>query len=630
MNKLLIVTPNEQIYQHAMVIVTEAFINAKVVKAKSDDVVEMVKAEFAADTGVVVARGNHAHLLKTYTNIPVVDIELTGQDMAVLLDQACKTVAHPNPRIAFVGFRYMFSNCTPIANILGADVRIYYASSGRDIPNVVERAVGEGAELIIGGEIACSHATHMGVLSLFMDSMKESLRYAIRSALHMMDALKEEQRKTAEFMSLLNYSFDAILRLDEKGDIQVVNYMAERVLHHTSAELIGMNFFDIPRMQSSSVLKEAIEQQRSLYSTVLRIDADSFVVNIATINVEDRKDGFIVSMQAFSKIDDLEKTIRLERRRLGYVAKAKFTDIVTRSPRMLWFLEDAQQYALYDVPVLIVGPVGTQKRILAECIHNASPRQPNPFVLIDLSVIPANIQTEQIFGVENNDRKRGLFAMGQKGTVFFDHVHLLSDENQNHLLNILRHGHYTRGNSQLPVSALTRIICSTSFDLDKLVEKGTFLGPLVRQLSRMTLAYPPLSETREDIPYLLDKALNRAAVKYKKRITLTDDAVSLLIRYDWPGNILDLDTLCERATILARSTRLDAEFIRKRLLPKGYEQQEEQTVMVISSAEENELRSALREHAGDRQAVADGLGISRSTLWRRMKKYGLLDSDGKQ
>lgn len=626
MNKLLIVTPNEQIYQTALDIVTEAYIEAKVVQASSDTVVELVKNEFMNAVGVVVARGNHAHLLKTQTTLPVVDIVLTGQEMAVLLEQACAMIGHPHPRIAFVGFRYMFSDCEPMARILQAEVDVYYASSGRDVPNAVDRAIQEGAELIIGGEIACRHARQKSVLALFMDSMKESIRNAVRSALHMMEALQLEQRKNAEFSTLLNNSFNALLKLDPSGKIEVTNHMAEKALRKSAQELVGTDFLSLPGLQPSVAQEDALSGHRSLYSTVLRMGRESYVANIASIDIDGRNDGFIVSMQEFGAIDDLEDTIRRERRHMGYVAHARFAEYNTHSAAMTSMLDDARQYAIYDVPLLLSGPQGTGKIRLAECIHNASPRQENPFVVIDLSVLSLQSQTEQIFGLDTVPAIRGLLPLAQKGTAYIDHADLLTAESQHHLYNVLCHGHYHRGTSQTLTPISVRLLFGTSRNLVAMAEEGAFLKPLAEMMSRMELRHPALRERAEDIPLLLDRAMAQAATKYKKPTFLTDDAIALLIHYDWPGNVGELEKLCEKATILAHANQIDAAFLQERVLPQRMEAQPQQAIYVVSNEEENALRSALRACGNDRQAAAEMLGISRSTLWRRMKKYSIEDA----
>lgn len=624
MNKLLIAAPNVSIYQSALDIVTEAHLDAQVIQATSESVVEVVRREFAHDTGVVVARGHQAQLLKSQLNIPVVDIVLSGMDMAILLSHARRLLNRPTPRIAFIGFRYMFPDCSPLADILDVDPCIYYAVSGKDVPAVVEQAVLKGAELIIGGTMACQHATRLGVPSLFMDSMKESVRTAIRTAIHTLDATLLEQKRSAEFSSLLDYSFDSILKLNQDGCIESGNRLAEKMLRQPMAELIGKKFFDMPAVQITPVLAEAIAQHKSLYSTIIRIGSDSFVANIASVHVENRHDGFIISMQEFGVIDDLEETIRAGRRQQGYVAAAHFETFNACSPRLVSLLADAKQYAQYDVALLVTGPRGLPKTELAQCIHNASLRKRNPFVMAELSTIPIATQTEFLFGSDVVPTSHGLISTAHTGTLFLLDAHLLSSESQHQLLNVLRNGHYFRKGSSRPTPVSVRIICATFKELDTLAAQGRFSEPLANTLSSVVLHFPSLKEIREDIPHMLAECLDKACAKYKKNLMMTDDAIALLTAYDWPGNLRSMAALCERAVMLATTQIIDAAFIRHRLLPTPAEPATaEAPVLVTVNPEENRLRAALRAAGDNRQQAAQLLGVSRSTLWRKMKKYGL-------
>ena len=624
MNKLLIVAPNTSIYQSAMDIVTEAQLDAKVVQTSSEHIVELVRKEFANDTGVVVARGHQAQLVKSQLSVPVVDIVLSAMDMIILLDRARRTLTVPRPRIAFVGFRYMFSDCSPLADILDVDPYVYYAGSGMEVPFVVEQAAAEGAMLIIGGEMACKHATKLGLPSLFMDSMKESVRTAVRTAMHTLNATVMEQHRAAEFSSLLNYSFDAILKLNDKGCIEAANHLAEKLLRQPVAELIGKRFFDIPAVQSTPVLSEAIQQHRSLYSTIIRIGKYSCVANMASMDVEDKHDGFIISMQEFGMIDDLEETIRLGRRQQGYVATTRFEHIHAHSQHLQRLLSDVKQYAQYDVPILLTGPGGLPKSELAQCIHNASLRKSNPFVKAELSTIPIATQTEYLFGSDVVPTSRGLISIAHTGTLFILDAHLLTDESQHQLLNVLRNGHYLRKGNTSPTPVSVRVICATFKDFSALAAEGSFSEPLANTLGSVTVRVPPVCDVPEDIPYMLADCLDRVCTKYKKQLVMTDDAVDLLTQYGWPGNVREMYALCERAVMLATAPAIDAAFVRERLMPAQADTRTPNPpVIVVADPEERRLRTALRQTNGNKQLAAQILGISRSTLWRKMKHYGL-------
>lgn len=618
MNKLLIVAPNHQLYVLTSELLRETGINAEVFQATSATVVDTVRHEMEGHTGVVLARGHQAQLLKHQTDIPVVEITLSAQDMAVLMNRASAMVEHPQPRIAFVGFRYMFSNCAEIAAIMNIDMRIEYASSGTDVPEVVHRAVTDGAEVIIGGEIACHAAEELGIKSLFMDSARESILNGIRNAMRTLEALEQEQRRSAELSSLLNYSFDAVIRLDNNGNIISGNHLARKALHLHDGNELGQPLLSLEGLQITNELRDALKDGSNLYSTVIRMGHDSFISNVAALNPDGKPDGFIITMQEFSAIDDLETAIRQERKRHGYIARKHFDDYKPMSTVIRALYADAKRVAPYDVPVLICGEPGQDKLGLAECIHNASIVQNNPFVAVDLSTVPVATQMEYLFGTRDLS---GQLTLAEKGTLFLLDVHLLTEESQHQLLNILRNKHYLRRGSHSPVPVNVRVICSTYKDLFQLVQAGKFMEPLASTLMGMPLYFPSISDTPEEIPQLLENCLDITAEKYKKSISFTQDAMELLCSYSWPGNLREIDQFCQRATILADKYLVDAAFIRSHL--QFHPEAEHREIVIVADHEESELRDALRRNHGDRSKAAEELGISRSTLWRKMKKYHL-------
>lgn len=623
MNKLLVVMPNRLLYDAARDIVEKAGIEAEVIETTSDHVVEDARRAMEGCTGVVVARGNQAQLLKRCGDFQVMEVIFSGQEMARFLDEACRQIDHPRPRAAFVGFHHMYSDIDSLGKLANADVNIWYAGSSAEVIPTVDRAVADGAEVIIGSENACNYARSIGVKTVFVDDSYECIRDVLRKALFVMNAMRIEQRKTAEFTSLLNYSFDAILKLSLDGVIEIANFVAEKAFGCSAAELIGRRFTDLPRLELSDAVYEALEQRKSLYSHVVRIRNERYLMNIACVDAAGQALGFILSLYAFGSVDDLEERIRQERIQQGNTARRKFKEFTSKSPKMRLLLADAAMYAQYDLPILITGETGTEKKRLAECIHNASLRKKNPFVQTDLSVLPLSSQTELLFG---QAKTNGIVYQAHKGTLYIRHVHLLTRESQHQLLNLIRYEQYYGSGQHLPTWASVRVICSTDEDLMALAKREQFLFPLAQKLTDYELRLPPLRECPEDIADLIAANMTFAHAHTRKQIAFTPDALELLMRFSWHGNHREMAIFCEKAFLLARGSRIDADFLAQHLLGAQEEQQDAAPLLVVSSAEERDLRAALAAHPGDKAAVMAALGVSRSTLYRRMKKYGIAEN----
>ena len=620
MNKLLVVMPNRLLYDTAVDIVNKAGIDAEVIETTSDQVLEDVQLAMEGCTGLLIARGNQAQILKRANDYPVVEIIFSGQEMAHFINEACRQIDHPRPSIAFVGFHHMYSDIASLSKLANADVSIYYAGNSAQVIPTVDRAVAEGAEVIIGSENACRHATSIGIRTVFVDGSSECIRDALRRALFAMNAMQLEQRKTAEFTSLLDYSFDAILKLNIEGVIEIANFVAEKAFGCAAADLIGKRFTELPRLELSDDVYDALVQCKSLYSHVVRIRDERYLMNIACIDAVGQALGFIISMYAFGSVDDLEERIRQERIQQGNTARRKFKDFTTKSPKMRLVLSDAVLYSQYDLPLLITGETGTEKSRLAECVHNASLRKRNPFVRADLSVLPISSQTELLFG---QAKTNGIVYQAHKGTLHICHVHLLTRESQHQLLNLIRYEQYYGSGQHMPIWASVRVIASTDKDLMALTKQDLFLYPLAQKLTDYALRLPPLRECPEDIADLITANMTFAHAHTHKQAAFTSDALELMMHFPWHGNHREMSIFCEKAFLLARGSHIEADFLAQHLMKSEEKQDETAQLLVVSSEEERQLRAALAEHQGNRSAIMEALGISRSTLYRRMKKYGL-------
>ncbi len=621
MIKLLMVTPNAIVYDAAVRLTKAALPDVEVIQTTSKKVVEAVTKSMEGCTGIVVARGNQAQLLKRNVEFPVSEIIFSGQEMAGFVKRACDLVHHPHPKIAFIGFHHMYSDVENIGELAQADIHIHYAGNSEMVAPVTENAIRNGAEVIIGSENACEYAAAKGIPTVFVDESVDCLRDALRRALLAMDAIRVEQRRTVEFTSLLNYSFDAILKLDARGRIEIVNTVAENVFHCPQEQLIGKKFTELPDMKLSDMVTKTMTQQENLYASVVLIRNERYLMNIACIDVQGQNFGYILTLYAFGTVDTMQETIRQEHVQQGDQAKGQFSKYQAKSPKVRQTLEAASRYAPFDLPILIIGESGTQRLRLAESIHNESLRRDKQFIRADLSVMPLESQTELLFGRATNN---GLMYNAHKGTLYIQHIELLTQESQHQLLNVILNEQYYPPKQSKPTWASVRIIASVDEDLEQRVQQGTFSPVLLARLKDYCLRLPPIRECPEDLPRLIDEAITEARIQTGKPAVFTPEAMKLLLGYSWPGNHRELQIFLKKAFLLTLTNRMDADFVSSLLhLDEPEKAGEKEQVLVVSSDEERELRMALHQHHYDREAVMAQLGISRATLYRRMKKYGI-------
>lgn len=625
MAKIILIVPTDEMYDRARSIISHVETDIELFREYSQTVLSRVESEQAQGAMVAIARGNHAALILSHTNMPLVEIRLSGQSIAQLIAQAKILADKEHPNIAFVGFVNMFTDTQPFASMLDVTVTNYFIHESEELQPAVRRAHEAGVDVLIGGEIAIHCAQQLGMKTLFLQSGDEDLKAAIRSAKRVLFGIETEKKNTAEVASLLDHSFDGILRLNDDGEIVIANYMAERIFERSASLLVGKSISSLFDEHDTALIMEAIHSGSPKYGITLRRSSMSLVANAAAIVVDGRNTGGILSFQEFKIIEELEEGIRRTRVHTSLMAKHHFNQLHYCSERMQQVCRAAEQYARFDTPILLRGPFGTGKQTLAECIHNTSMRRKNPFVVFDCAITPPEEQKLTFVGRDN----RGALQMAHTGTLFINHIERMDAYCQYQLLCGLRDGIvWPQGYSQaLPVNV--RIVASTGEDLYPLVEKGSFSQLLYCLLIQLELVIPSLKECRDEIPALLNEFLEKYSSQYKKYIVLTPEARSLISSMDWPGNRMQLELFVERLVLLSESRVVDARFVKEHR-PTGFQnlsashaKPESESIVICDDSEAAAILTLLNKHKGSRVRVAEEMGISKSTLWRKMKKLGI-------
>ena len=319
-----------------------------------------------------------------------------------------------------------------------------------------------------------------------------------------------------------------------------------------------------------------------------------------------------------------EENRSLRARRFGLAA------IVGRSPAIRAVLERVAAVAQGDYTVLITGESGTGKEVVARAIHQESPRRERPFVPLSCGAVPETLLEDELFGHEKGaftdavGTRRGAFERADTGTLFLDDIDDMPLALQVRLLRVLEERTFFRLGGTGPVEVDVRIIAASKEDLGRLVAEGRFREDLYYRLNVVPLSLPPLRERKEDIPLLVEEFLRRYGGGAEWR--LEEGAMEMLLAHDWPGNVRELENAVRRAVALAGEERL----LRKDLLLSGTGSAARKDGEPLRPLEEI-LRRAEREHilraleaAGwNRTRAAALLGISRKTLWEKMRTYGL-------
>ena len=315
--------------------------------------------------------------------------------------------------------------------------------------------------------------------------------------------------------------------------------------------------------------------------------------------------------------------------------KYKFEGIVGNSNAILEVLKVTSNVSRTESIVLITGESGTGKELIARAIHYNSPRKDGPFVVINCGALPENLQESELFGHTKGAftgairDKVGLFQQAQKGTIFLDEIGETLPSTQVKLLRFLQDGEIRPVGGNKPMYVDARIITATNENLEKAVEEGRFRKDLFYRINVIRIHLPPLKERREDIPLLVEYFLEIILDKLKRgKRVFSKEAMHAFTKYNWPGNIRELQNIIERAVALSKSEIINAdelpipinEFTSLSENPID-DKRKSYIVTTLAEQEKNAIIEALNKYGGNQTKVSQILGISTTTLWRKIKKY---------
>ncbi|MGB9720454.1 MAG: sigma-54-dependent transcriptional regulator [bacterium] len=304
----------------------------------------------------------------------------------------------------------------------------------------------------------------------------------------------------------------------------------------------------------------------------------------------------------------------------------KFDHFVAQSPKMQEIVALIPRIANSDASVLILGESGTGKELIARLIHEASPRKNFRFVPISCAALPETLIESELFGYERGafsgaeKRKFGKFELADKGTLFLDEIGDLPLIVQVKLLRVLQEFTFERLGSNAPIKIDVRLICATNQDLKKKIAQGSFREDLYYRLNVVCISLPPLREHKEDIKPLVEHFIDKFANLGRRQVKgITKQALNDLMRYDWPGNIRELENVVERALVLCRGDWIDSTDVFLQARSPSYDLEGE----TLAEIEKNHIKKVLEKNDWNLAESARKLGIHRNTLRLKIKEYNL-------
>lgn len=628
MTNIALLLPRESMYQQALDVLQQTNKQLPFVRVvETYEVVSVAREAIASGAEIVVARGVQAKLLKQNTSVTVVDIKLTAQELGLLVQKAKTFIKKKHPQIAFIGFENTFSSMTYFEELYQIQHRLYLAEDVEGLRHCVSQAIAEGADCIIGGDTVVAEAEQGGVPALFTDATGESIREALEIAEKAAYASQVERQSNARVKAILETSFHGILRTDDNGTITHVNPTLETLLDAGKKALVGSPLHQaIPEIQQEVWQDIVAGTQKELLETVV-IQSTVLLMIAAPEYTEDSITGAVFSFQKSPAVSPVDPDKFRQMYLRGHTASAGFHHIHRQSPAMEHAITLAKQYAPSTSPVLLYANPGGEQRIFAESIHGISGRKKHPFVPINCFGLTSVEQVELLFGrPENGKADKSALELANYGTLYIENIDKLGQQAQVLLLELITHGVVNLTASDTIRFLDVRLIASSTMTLLHAVEEGKFLKELYYIITSLSLEIPPLGQQPEDILRLAEQYITQYAERYGKLISLSVGAKEVLSNYPWEGELVQLEHFCERLVLTCRKKQIEEGFVRE-LLAKSYlsleTHQGQQRAVVVRHPEAESIRKALEKNQGSRKDTAEALGISTTTLWRRMKKYNV-------
>ncbi len=523
-------------------------------------------------------------------------------------------------RIALLGKSTSTVNLENYSEIFALDIKQFTYDSYLDAKRTVQLIKSERFDAIIGSPVAVELALNEGLvgqLAMTVSSIKDLLTNALR----ILEKIKREQSTIIRLTEIFNHLNEGICFITKYKQISFINTSMAQLINKSPNEVLNRSAEEIFGNLNLKIDNNSTHQ-------LLDIEDNKLAVHILELN-NDYINGFILRVQELNALEYSSSQFR-KVSSVNFNTRYSFNQLSTRNTRFKMTLDLAKAYSKTDSTILITGESGTGKEVLAQSIHNYSTRAKAPFVAINCASFPDSLLESELFGYEagaftgaKKSGRIGLIESAHNGTLFLDEIGDMPLHLQTRLLRVLQERQINRLGSTVSHNINIRVIAATHANLEDLVTKGDFRADLYYRLNILRLPIPALRNRPEDILFLADTFLK----KHRKSIKdLPDILPPLLKKYNWPGNIRELENIIERIQVLfyldKNDTQLD--FLSFHLPEIFLPAQKTEKTSILKKAKVTQetilIEQTLKKVDGNLDLAAKELGISRTTLWRKMKR----------
>lgn len=591
-----------------------------------ENAINLAKELIAGGAEAIISRGGVATVLQQNVKIPVINVKYSFSDFALSIEKARKL----SNRIAIVSYGTGISYAQRILPFFDSEITMAQVNEAGNVEKTLRELQKEGIEVIIGGHSSTMAAQNLGMQTVYMSANRYDFIEAVENAQKNLAMYYEQKSKLQTITAVMNSELSAMLVVGKNGTISNMNDTAQEVLGMTEAEAIGHSYRSI--FPDGQFIEDTLSG-KTIREKIIQRNMNYLVVSGNPILLGSDIIGAVLNIQAGKDIQAMENKLRVKAAKTGHIARSEFSDILGTSAKLCAAKARAHVYAQVDSTIMLYGESGTGKELFAQSIHNDSHRRNYPFVAVNCAALPESLLESELFGYEKGaftgaraEGKAGIFEMAHRGTIFLDEIGEMPMSLQSRLLRVLQEKEVTRigGSRVLPIDV--RVLAATNKDLREEVKKGNFRNDLYYRLCVLVLALPPLRERKEDIPVLAVSFAERFAHKYDRSFCgFHRDSLYGLCQLEYPGNVRELSNLVERMVILGNDSELGYSVLEEALSEEfpHIASVDFSPKPAAESPERERIQRILEECGGRKEDAARLLGISRTTLWRKIKQFSL-------
>lgn len=636
--KFIITSPNKQFTQVVHKTTHElSFTDFILIENALEDAVKIVRKYIKEyPISIIISRGATAKMIRKITDIPVLEADATPFDIITSIIEAMKI----SKNIAFIHYDdNITENFSNIINIFNINLKEYYYSNFQEIEQCVYDAYRDKNEVVVCGysyiEDMCKK---LGLASVMYSTSNYAMKEILSKASLIEYAQERQLKHEKQLRTFIDEMPDGVIYLNEKNIITLINNTGKKLLLlNDDQDIVGQ---PISNFISKHNLIGIINKKKNELGEEIEFSGNKILIRSTPLFAKESYIGTILIFQKSSFISTLDQNVRRKNIKKGMNAYITFKDLeaTTVSAEMKNSINKAKQYANTESTILITGESGTGKEMFAQSIHNASSRSDQPFVAINCAALNQDLVESELFGYEEGSftgakagGKPGLFELAHNGTLFLDELGLLPLNVQVQLLRVLQERQVMRigGTKMIPINI--RVIAATNTNLIKAVESGTFRHDLYYRLNVLNISIPPLNKRRDDIPLLIEHYLSLFSATYNKNIkSCSPEFIQSFQNHNWRGNVRELMNYIMRIVILSDSETLTInDIIESEIFmdehelckPKKQNNPTDQIVLIpdtLESMEKNIIKWYMNKYNGNRSQMCKSLGISRTTLWKKL------------